>query len=165
MKPTGIDRFFVMFWVIQILTLMPLATAQDSAKKGHIRGALGYSKIYLDEPGGLLVAGSVLVVLTQHWGIEPEVIWIDSDRFEEKGFAVSCVYDFGEPDQSVKPYLIGGLGYLSEFDKAINYQQGNLTFHGGGGVRMRLYKRLFVAPEARLGSKEARLAVGLGYEF
>jgi hypothetical protein len=139
---------------------------QNPERKGHIRGTLGYSKVYLDEPGDVMVAGSVLLALTSHWGIEPEVLWITGDRFEAKGFAVNCVYDFREPGQRVRPYLIGGLGYVQELDRAISYRRGEMMWNGGVGVRVHFIRRLFVSPEARFGSQAVpRLTVSVGYEF
>ena len=167
MKVAHIVHFSVSVVAVHFLALTPpLLAGQNSGRKGHIRGTLGYSKVYLDEPGDVMVAGSVLLALTSHWGIEPEVLWITGDRFEEKGFAVNCVYDFRRQSQKLRPYLIGGFGYVQELDKAINYRRGEMMWNGGVGVRAHFTRGLFVSPEARFGFQAVpRLTVSLGYEF
>lgn len=165
MKMGKIGYFSFSVVALYIMVLAPALLAQpNSEKKGYLRGTLGYSKTYLDEPGGMLFSGSVLFKLSPHWGVEPEVLWIDGNRFEHKGFAVNCVYDFQRPDQRVRPYLIAGLGYVRETD--VNYEQNKMTWNGGVGVRIRLHKGLFVAPEVRIGSQAfPRLTASVGYEF
>ena len=151
---------------VAFLVCTTLSAQEPRKEKWRIRWAVGYSKIYLDEPGDLMVAGSVGYSLTERWSLEPEFLWFSGKDFEDVGFAVNGVYDFSDPGSRITPYAIMGIGYVRQLDKRIDYSAGIITINGGFGVRIRLSEGLFVAPEGRLGREALpRLTVSLGYSF
>ena len=152
--------------LVNLLVCGTLIAQQPSEDKGWVRGSGGYSKGYLDEPGGLTVAGSVGVRLIGKWSIEPEVSWVSGERFEFTQVAANLIYRLGDPGKRVSWYPIVGIGYLREFDKAIDYSSGGMALYGGFGARMKVSGRLFVAPEFRFGvHTNPRLTVSVGYDF
>jgi len=139
---------------------------QSPEEKGWVRGTVGYSKGYLDEPGGLMAAGSVGVRLMGKWAVEPEISWVSGERFEFTQVTASLIYRLGDLGKRVSWYPIVGIGYLKEIDKAIDYSSGGMALYGGFGAKMKVSGRLFVAPEFRLGIHTfPRLTVSVGYNF
>jgi hypothetical protein len=57
-----------------------------------------------------------------------------------------------------------GVGYFGELDKAIDYRRPALAWNGGVGFRVHVTRRLFVAPDLRLGHI-TRFTVGGVYWF
>ena len=152
--------------LVSLLACMTLAAQEQSEKRGWARGTVGYSKSYLDEPGGLIVAGSVGVPLMGKLSIEPEISWVSGDRFEYRQVAANLIYRLGDPGRRVTAYPIVGIGYLRELDKEIDYSSGGLALYGGFGARMNVSGGLFVAPEFRVGiATFPRITVSVGYEF
>lgn len=152
--------------LVNLLVCGTLIAQQSPEDKGWVRGTGGYSQGYLDEPGGLTVAGSVGVRLTGKWCIEPEISWVSGERFEFTQVAANLIYRLGDPEKRVSWYPIVGIGYLREIDKAIDYSSGGMALYGGFGAKMKVSGRLFVAPEFRLGVHTIpRLTVSVGYGF
>ena len=107
--------------LVVVLFCSTLSAQQPVEEKWRIRGTVGYSRIYLDEPGDLMLGGSVGISLTERWSLEPEFYWISGKRFEDTGFAVNGVYDFADPGSRVTPYAVFGVGYKSmNWDKYAN---------------------------------------------
>ena len=91
---------------------------------------------------------------------------------------VSVAYDFGKPTKRVVPYVVGGIGVLHHrgrffgsdfvtrqprvFETSFTQPAASL----GGGVKVFLTKRLFIAPEGRVGRQPSlRATVSIGYVF
>jgi hypothetical protein len=152
--------------LVVVLFCATLSAQQPVDEKWRIRGTVGYSKIYLDEPGDFMVGGSVGISLPERWSLEPEFFWISGKRFEETGIAVNGIYDFADSGSRVTPYAIFGVGYGRQLDKWIDYSRGFMAINGGFGARIKLSEGLFVAPEGRIGRGAIpRLTVSLGYSF
>ena len=124
--------------LVNFLVCGNLIAQQSPEDKGWVRGTVGYSKGYLDEPGDLTVAGSVGVRLIGKWSIEPEVSWVSGERFEFTQVAANLIYRLGDPGRRVSWYPIVGIGYLREIDKAIDYSSGGMALYGGLGARVKV---------------------------
>jgi hypothetical protein len=88
-------------------------------------------------------------------------------------------FDLTDPKGRVVPYVIGGIGMehhedeISFFDFFNNNQfvvrkvSGNaLSANIGGGVKIFVTDRLFVAPDARVGHEPSyRATISVGYVF
>ena len=87
-------------------------------------------------------------------------------------------YEFNRGGR-VNPYAVAGVGVTRYQDLLPNVEhyfdpsapelawetQKSMHFHGGLGVRLRIGKRLFVAPEVRIGFPALRSTVAVGYAF
>jgi hypothetical protein len=69
--------------------------------------------------------------------------------------------DVGE---AALPLPSRGVGYFGELDKAIDYRRPAVAWNGGVGFRVHVTRRLFVAPDLRLGHI-TRFTVGGVYWF
>lgn len=152
--------------LVNLLIWGTVIAQQSPEEKGWVRGTVGYSKGYLDEPGGLMLAGSVGVRLVGKWAVEPEISSVSGERFEFTQVAANLIYPLDDPGKGVSFYPILGVGYLRETDKAIDYSSGGMALYGGFGAKMKVSGRLFVAPEVRLGVHTfPRFTVSVGYGF
>lgn len=139
--------------------------AQTADSRGAVRATVGFVKKYLDEPMDFAAGGSVRVNLPRRFGVEPEFLVSRGSRFNQWSFVPNVTFDLTSPRGRVTPYVTGGVGYLHELDKSINYRRSDLTWNGGIGARVRLGGRLFAAPEFRLVDLAPRVSLGLGYQF
>ena len=70
--------------------------------------------------------------------------------------------------EKVRPYLIGGAGWMHHSDKIGLFEVSNdeWVVNGGLGVKVFITPRLFVAPEFRLGFETiVRAAASIGFVF
>jgi hypothetical protein len=137
--------------------------AQDTGG-ASARLILGTGILYLDEPAQFLGGGSIRIPMVKRLGAEPEFVVVPGSRFTQWTLMPNVSLDLRGPGRAVIPYVIGGLGYLHELDKAIEYERSDWAFHGGVGARIVAGKGLFIAPEFRIGH-DIRIVVGLGYLF
>jgi hypothetical protein len=118
-----------------------------------------------------IVGGALRVYLTRRFSVEPELLYMRHDRHDEDYFVqVNAAYDFIDPRKRFVPYGIVGAGNFrnrSDFGgDGIDTSFRTWTASVGGGVKVFLTKRLFVAPEVRVGREpDARGTVSVGYVF
>ena len=84
----------------------------------------------------------------------------------------ATVFPFGAYEfkrlSRIRPYVIGGAGVLFHHEgfPTGSFWSRGLTFGGGGGIKVSITERVFIAPEMRLGWEPfARTTVMLGYRF
>ena len=147
------------------LTVVTPVVAQTSDPRGAARVTVGLVKKYLDEPADFAAGGAIRVNLPRRFGVEPEFLVSRGSRFNQWSFVPNVTFDLSGSRGRITPYVTGGVGYLHELDKSINYKRGDLTWNGGIGARLRLGGMLFAAPEFRLVDLAPRISIGLGYEF
>jgi hypothetical protein len=114
----------------------------------------------------VVAGGSVRFYLTRRLSFEPELLYMrgsadDQDYVFTPGFA----YDLTNPTKRAVPYVAGGVGafhHRGRFASSTSWMGS-----GGGGVKIFLNDRLFIAPDARLGfvgsEPTLRGTVSLGY--
>jgi opacity protein-like surface antigen len=121
--------------------------------------------------------GSIRFYLTRRLSVEPELLYMrHSANDEDYVFTPAVAYDLTDPTKRVVPYLVGGVGVIhhrgrffgNDFETGqprvfdTSYTRWSAGF--GGGVKIFLTDRLFVAPDARIGSEPTvRGTVSLGY--
>jgi len=143
--------------------LCPLSGYAQTMPPPEAKAVVGYSRVFLDEPGHFTVGGSLRFYLTGRFGLEPELVFMRGSDFEEWAFVPNLIYHLSDPRSRVSPYLIGGVGFLRCRQKSINFSTNEWTVSGGLGVRLSLTKRLFISPEARLGAHAfPRVTLGIG---
>jgi hypothetical protein len=90
----------------------------------------------------------------------------------------NVVYEFNTQGERLVPYLIGGVGFIrhksvyrgSDFvtGAPVTYDTSYKTWSASAGAGLKVFvtKRLFIAPEARIGSQPTlRGNVSIGYVF
>lgn len=143
--------------------------AQDGAPRAEIKANYGGATFIFDDGGGHhLVSGAVRVYVTKRWSIEPEFVYMrDGVADQDRLFSLNAAYDITDPSERAVFYAIGGGGVQSHrryppYDSG--YTRG--SWNAGVGVKVFITKRLFVAPELRIGVEPlARATIGVGYVF
>jgi hypothetical protein len=116
-----------------------------------------------------IVGGAVRVYVTRRFSVEPEFLYMRHDSHDEDYFVqVNAAYDITDPRKRFVLYAIAGAGNFrnrSDFGgDGIDTSFRTWTASVGGGVKIFLTKRLFVAPEVRVGREpDVRGTVSVGY--
>ncbi|MDE0104939.1 MAG: hypothetical protein OXN89_21380 [Bryobacterales bacterium] len=97
------------------------------------------------------------------------------DYYERRRILINPVFEYRFwPERRVQPYLGGGVGLVLGFDQWPTGENDELEWEWGpaisvtwgGGVRLFLTKRLFIAPDVRMGFYPfLQSTVGIGYRF
>ena len=152
------------------------AQGDTASPKVEARATVG--GIVFDEVGQKVVGGSVRYYITKRVSVEPEVMYRrGSETDQDYLFQPNIAYDFGGSERLV-PYVIAGAGVIhhegsfSGFDfvtgapQTFDTSYTTWTASAGLGVKIFVTKRLFVAPEGRLGREPAlRGTISVGYVF
>ena len=141
---------------------------------------LGGDAIGLEDtpPEAWLAGASVTLPIGEKWRVSLEAMhgqiygW---DYYERRVVMVTPVIEREFlPRRRIRPYAAAGIGLILGFNQWPTGAQGELEWEwgpgfsigGGGGVRLFLTKRLFVAPEVRVGLLPfLRSTVSVGYRF
>jgi len=129
----------------------------------------------------VVAGGAVRFYLTRRFSVEPELLYMrHSADDQDYLFTPGVAYDLSDPTKRVVPYVAGGVGVFHHrgrfFGNDFNTGQPRVfdtssttwAATGGGGVKIFLSDRLFIAPDARLGvvggsEPTMRGTVSLGY--
>lgn len=97
------------------------------------------------------------------------------DYYERRAILITPVFEYRFwPERRVQPYLGGGLGLALKFNQwptgdndELEWEWGpGIAVTWGGGVRLILTERLFIAPDIRMGFYPfLQSTVGIGYRF
>lgn len=118
--------------------------------------------------GHSMVGAALRIYVSKHFGIEPEYLYMRHGSSDyDQAFNLNVAYDFRDHNtRKFVPYLIGGGGFTNTRNRfgGSDFSNGTWTANFGGGLKVFLTKRLFVAPEVRLGHEPAfRASVNIGY--
>ena len=170
------------FAVLITLFVTPHVVAQDSNSqpRAEIKMIVGGSDFGFEKSYPHFVVGAATRIrITRHWSIEPEFNYMRrSSNDEDYVFQPNVVYEFNTLSKRVVPYLIGGVGFIrhksvfngSDFvtGAPVTYDTSYRTWSASAGAGLKVFasKRLFLAPEVRLGREPtARATVSIGYVF
>jgi hypothetical protein len=107
--------------------------------------------------------------VTRRLSIEPELLYMRYSDFDrDYVLNANVAYDITDPRKKVVPYVGGGVGALYHMDDfgVFTGTSTSWTVNGGGGVKIFVSDRLFIAPEVRVGREPTvRATVGVGYVF
>lgn len=142
-------------------------------------GAAGFGD-ELDTPH-VVAGGSVRLYLTRRFSVEPELLYMrNGGNDQDYLFTPNVAFDVTDPTGRVVPYVAGGGGVFhhrgrffgNDFNtgqpRVFNTSSTTWAATAGGGVKIFLSDRLFIAPDARLGvvgrsEPTIRGTVSLGY--
>jgi hypothetical protein len=147
----------------------PTAGSGSEDRKGavEVRGTFGGS-YFLDAPTHFVGGGAVRFYLTRRLSFEPELLYMRGSKSDQDlVFTANLSLDFAT-SKRVKPYVIGGVGFLHhrELTGAGTFTATGWSGSGGVGVKVFLTEKLFIAPEARVGWEPLfRVTGSIGYRF
>ncbi|MBV8856281.1 MAG: outer membrane beta-barrel protein [Acidobacteria bacterium] len=142
-------------------------------------GTSGFGEDDLSYPH-VVAGGSVRFYVTSRFSVEPEYLYMRNSREDQDYFfAPGIAYDLTNPRKKVVPYLGLGVGvfrhrgryYGSDFTtgqpRVYDTSYTAWTGVAGGGVKIFLNDRLFIAPDARIGfsgsEATAHATISVGY--
>lgn len=147
------------------------ARAQDRPAAA-VEGQAGWAG-FVDEGvvNHSVVGAAARLYLTPRLAVGPELVYMvgpsgDRDLF----FTGNLTFDLVAPSpaRQATPYLVVGGGLFRHTSRLLvgTFTSNEGAFTAGGGVRVRLGERAFLAPEARAGwETHVRLGVSIGVEL
>ena len=176
-------RYVFTSCALLLLSFLPaLAQEADPTRpKAEMRLTVGASSFTSDDgriPHGVGGA-SLRIYVTRRVSVEPEFLYMRNQPDDQDYWGqVSVAYDIKTSSRRYVPYLVGGLGVLHHrgrfFGQDFVTRQARVfdtsytqpAVSAGGGVKIFLTKRLFIAPEGRFGWQPSlRATVSIGYVF
>ena len=133
----------------------------------EIKGTLGLTD-FLDEAPlhHFLACSSVRIRIAGGLGLEPELTYLSRSEHDRDLLLIpNVVYELQRRGRIV-PYFIGGAGLMRHFEKwgPLEWSGDWIYATGGFGTKLFLTRRLFVAPEVRIGWEPSlRISGTLGY--
>jgi hypothetical protein len=163
-------RFFVATMFVW-LWLSAACYGQSNAKRYRFEAEAGGGWAGFADEGWIhhgIVGGSFRTFITGGMSVAPEVFYMIGPVGDSDVSVVPVIgYQF-KRSARIQPYVNGGVGWLihrQAFVSRSDWSTGP-TFGVGGGFKIRISDRLYVAPEARLGWEPfLRTTVSLGYRF
>lgn len=102
-----------------------------------------------------VVGGGLEWQLNRHLTVGPDVLWMVGPGGDRDLFVLGVARAGLRPlDAEVVPYVIGGAGLMQhrdEFYGGGSYTSTEGAFIGGGGVRLNVSRRVYIAPEFTIG--------------
>jgi hypothetical protein len=160
----------------QLVTSQVVAQDSDSRPQAEIKMIVGASDFGDDNQS---YPHAMRIHISRHWSIETELNYMRrSSNDQDYVVQPNVVYEFKSVGDRVVPYLIGGVGVVRhksvfhEYDfvtgAPVTFDTSYTTWSASAGAGLKVFfsKRLFVAPEARVGREPTvRATVSIGYVF
>jgi hypothetical protein len=168
--------------VLLLFSCVPaLAQQQETRQKAEIRLTGGASGFTSDDGriAHVVGGGSFRLYVARRVSLEPEFLYMrNSPNDQDYLSQMSVAYDFADSGKRFVPYVVAGAGVLrhrSEFfgrdfdtgqPRVFDTSYTSFAASAGGGLKLFVTKRLFIAPEARIGYQPSvRATVSVGYVF
>lgn len=165
-----------------VLCLATSLSAQQSDQLTHPRVEAKFifgSVVFNEDIEHKTVGGSVRVYVTKRLSIEPEYLYLKhSDNDRDQLVQPNVAYDFTDPTKRFVAYGIAGVGVMHHYGRYFgnDFDTGaprlfdtsftTWTASVGGGLKIFATKRLFIAPEFRVGRQPTvRGTINVGYVF
>jgi hypothetical protein len=155
--------------VVLLLSAWAVSAQVKGPSRGFaVQGDLGAVK-FLDYRAHGAIGGSVRLPFSKRWAFQPEFqyLWAGHGH-DDLVFLPNLNFDFRRSPARVRPFAIFGVGLIQTRSRFGTLRSSSTTWHasGGGGVKVFLNRRWFVAPDFRIGIEwHSRFTVGIGYEF
>jgi hypothetical protein len=160
------------FLILLFTTFATPTLAQEPTRVNELRLTTGFTA-WLDEVMDYSASTGVAYrrYLTPQVGIETEFLYMKgAGSIRDFTLIPHITYDF-RPDRRVRPYLIAGVGWKhhrEKFPGALfpDFQHNEATVSGGIGVKVFATRRVFFAPEVRMGFEPIfRVTGSFGFVF
>jgi hypothetical protein len=153
---------------LSVLLSLTAAVCNAQAGRAEVRGDVGWTG-FLDEGSDdhLLVGASLRAYLSRRVSVQPEFQYLtrsngSSGKHNDLVLVGNVAFDFTSPGSRVVPYVVGGPGVMHTSESLFSTTEWFVS--GGGGVKIFLADRWYVAPEFRVGwEPHVRFSVGVGY--
>ena len=164
------QRLFVIFGMAaMVLVTDPLRGFAQDRQTGAVEGIGGYAG-FVDEQiiHHSVIGGAARWYLLPRLAVGPEVVYMigpGDDR--DLVLTGNVTFDILR-GAAVTPFLVAGGGLFRHSDRfgGRTFSATEGSFTGGGGVRVSIGERLYVAPEVRIGwEPHIRFSVGVGWKF
>jgi opacity protein-like surface antigen len=162
-----------MRWVVAGVALAALALPVEARAQGRPAPAVEFAAGWAGFADEGVVhhsawGGAARFNLTPRIGIGPELVYMvgpgsDRDLFLTGNLTFDVLAP--SPSRAVSPFVVVGGGLFRHSDRFVNetYSSTEGAFTAGGGLRIRLGDRAYIAPEARVGwETHIRLTVAVG---
>ena len=176
-------KYLIMSAALTLLCFVPVLAQQEdlTPPKAEIRLTVGASGFTSDQeriPHGV-AGGSLRIYVTRRVSVEPEFLYMRNSPNDEDYFSqVSVAYDLTDPTKRFVPYVVAGLGvlhhrgqvdgvdFVTRQPRVFDNSYTAAAASAGAGVKVFLTKRLFIAPEGRVGRQPSlRGTISIGYVF
>ena len=162
-----------MRWIAAGVVVAALALASDSRAQGRPAPAVEFTAGWAGFADEGVVShsawgGAARVNLTPRLGIGPELVYMVGPGSDRDLFLTgNLTFDFfaPSPSRAVSPFVVVGGGLFRHSNDFFNgtFTSYEGAFTAGGGVRVALGDRAYIAPEARVGwETHVRLTVAVG---
>ncbi len=155
---------------ITLATLLMLAlpgTLQAQPRPAQIRGSIGLGTFIEAETHAIAGASWRKYLGARGWGFEVEGLTMRGERHTDFQLALDVVKDLAPPDRRTVPYLImrGPVYYGSNrLAGGWKFAPGLAPAFGVGVTRWTASRRVFIAPEVRVGYEpNFRLSLTVGF--
>ena len=160
--------FFAAGFAACMIVLAPSAFAQG--RRTAAEGFAGYAGFIDDSTVHHSAFGGALRwYLLPRVAVGPELVYMKGpgdDR--DLVFTGNVTFDFLSGPHAVTPFLVAGGGIFRHGDRFFGqtFSSTEGSFTAGGGVRIPIGERLYVAPEFRIGwEPHYRVSVAVGWRF
>lgn len=149
--------------IVTLLLALSAAPLGAQPRPAEVHARFGTATFF--EAAQHVVAGASYrhYVGASGWALEPEYSFMTEGSHQDHMVIVNVVKDFRPPSQTVVPYMVMGAGL--NFHRNLGPcppSPGGLGW--GVGFKRRIGRRLFVAPEFRIGMEpNVRFSVRLGF--
>jgi hypothetical protein len=150
-----------------VIIALLVAAAAFAERAIDLKGSVGITRFSDDNEHHLLTGVSARFYLTRRLSIEPEFqyLYLSSQHYD-LGLIPNLVFDLA--GERVVPYVIGGVGLMYTRHDFGHFVSGEADpfFSVGGGVKVYVTEKWFVAPDVRFGFEPHwRLSAGIGYTW
>jgi hypothetical protein len=139
-------------------------------------GSTGFIDEELFEQDHTITGGSLRIGVSPRLTLGPEISYMVGPGSDRDLFVLGSLWvDLARPRRpvpAVTPYLVVGAGVMRHSESFAgrgayeDFSCWGFAFSGGGGVRVRIGDRWYVAPEVRMGwEPHVRFTVSAGYRF
>lgn len=168
--PRNVLRFTVLCAIATLLAA-PTATAQGRPALELTTGWAGF----VDDAtiNKTLFGGGVRVPISPRVSVGPEVVYMKGpgttrDLMVTGNVTVDLLREPGNRPLRVVPYVVAGAGLFRRSEEFVNetFSSTEGAFTAGGGARVSVGPRVYLAPEVRLGWElHLRASVTVGVKF
>ena len=144
-------RVAISTFVAAVIVIFVTALPVKSQTRVSIRGTIGATKAFLDDPFSTVAGGAVLIPIGRRIAIGPEFLFSRVSGFQDRSVVGTGVFYLTGINR-ITPYVTGSIGLLRDHDTNINFTSKEWSGGGGAGLRIATQGGFFLAPEIRLGS-------------